>query len=317
MDELWNQFTSYLTVEKTVSALRAFFLFGVGLLVARLLGGVVHRVSSHRLEPQQSTLLRRLVFYGVLSLFVVTALNQLGFDLGVLLGAAGVLTVAIGFASQTSAANLVSGLFLIAERPFSVGDVIQVGTTTGEVLSIDLLSVKLRTFDNLYVRIPNETLIKNEVRTLTKFPIRRLDLQIGIAYKEDVDRVRKVLFDIADRNPVCLDEPKPVFIVQGFGDSAVQLQFSPWALRENYLELRNTIQREIKQAFDDQGIEIPFPQRVVRTAGPGDPFRGGGEAPLAADGRLDDGVLDDGVVEEGEPDGGKPEDGEHAPDERR
>jgi hypothetical protein len=94
--------------------------------------------------------------------------------------------------------------------------------------------------------------------------------------------VRKVLFDIADRNPVCLDEPKPVFIVQGFGDSAVQLQFSPWALRENYLELRNTIQREIKQAFDDQGIEIPFPQRVVRTAGPGDPFRGGGEAPLAA-----------------------------------
>jgi small-conductance mechanosensitive channel len=263
MDEVWNQISSYLTVEKSVSMLRALFLFGIGLLIARLLSGVVHRVAAHRMEPQQSTLLRRLVYYGVLSLFAVTALNQLGFDLGVLLGAAGVLTVAIGFASQTSAANLVSGLFLIAERPFSVGDVIQVGGTTGEVLSIDLLSVKLRTFDNLYVRIPNESLIKTETRTLTRFPIRRCDLQIGIAYKEDVDRVRRVLFDIADRNPVCLDEPKPVFIVQGFGDSAVQIQFSPWALRENFIELRNTIQQEIKQAFDDEGIEIPFPQRTI------------------------------------------------------
>jgi small-conductance mechanosensitive channel len=173
--------------------------------------------------------------------------------------------VAIGFASQTAASNLVSGLFLIGERPFGIGDVIQVGGTTGEVLSIDSLSVKLRTFDNLLVRIPNETLIKSEVRTLTRFPIRRIDLQIGVAYREQVERVRDLLFELADRNPLCLDEPKPVFIVQGFGDSAVQIQFSPWTLTENYLELKNTIQQEIKSAFDAAGIEIPFPQRVLHT----------------------------------------------------
>lgn len=275
MDELLAPIEAYLTVEKTLAFARALAILIVGVLVARLASGVVRRLTESRLEAQQSILLRRVVSYSLLALFSVSALHQLGFNLSVLLGAAGVLTVAIGFASQTSASNVVSGLFLIAEQPFSIGDVIQVGGTSGEVLSIDLLSVKLRTFDNLFVRIPNETLIKTEVRTLTKFPIRRMDLQIGVAYKEQVERVRDLLFELADRNPLCLDEPKPLFIVQGFGDSAVQLQFSPWALRENFLELRNTIQQEIKSAFDAEGIEIPFPQRVVYSGSAVNPFERG------------------------------------------
>jgi small-conductance mechanosensitive channel len=150
--------------------------------------------------------------------------------------------------------------------------VIQAGGTTGEVLSIDLLSVKLRTFDNQFVRIPNENLIKSEVRTLTKFPIRRVDLQIGVAYKEDIEKVREVLFDLVDKNPLCLEEPKPVFIFQGFGDSAVTMQFSPWAMRENFLELKNSLQLEIKQRFDAEGIEIPFPQRSLHAGSETEPF---------------------------------------------
>ena len=189
-----------------------------------------------------------------------------------LLGAAGVLSVAIGFASQTSASNLVSGLFLIGERPFGVGDVIQVSGTSGEVLSIDLLSVKLRTFDNVFVRIPNETLIKTEVRTLTRFPIRRVDLQISIGYSEDVERVRDLLYELAERNPLCLDEPKPLFLVVGYGDSAVQLQFSPWTLRENLVEVKSAIQHEIKRAFEQHGIEIPFPQRSLHFGRGSGPF---------------------------------------------
>jgi len=106
--------------------------------------------------------------------------------MGLLLGAAGILTVAPGFASQTSASNLVSGLFMIAEHPFGVGDTIRLGSIAGEVPSIDLLSVNLRTPDNLYVRIPNETMIKSEITNLTRFPIRRLDLEIGVAYKENL-----------------------------------------------------------------------------------------------------------------------------------
>ena len=262
---LWNS-GQILAVSKAV------ILIAVGLLVARLVSRVVARASKDRLEPQQVLLLRRFLNYGVSALFLVAALHQLGFNLGVLLGAAGVLSVAIGFASQTSASNLISGLFLIGEKPFAIGDVIQIGGTTGEVLAIDLLSVKLRTFDNKFVRIPNESVIKSEVATLTKFPIRRVDLQIGVAYREDLERVRDVLFGLADRNLLCLDEPNPIFFFQGFGESSVNLQFSVWATRENFLELKNTIQIDIKKAFDEAGIEIPFPQRTLHA--------GGGNRPL-------------------------------------
>lgn len=272
MNELWTEIQGLFTVQQTLALVRAILLLFTGWLVSRVLSKAVGRLAEGRLELTQVALLRRLTYYLVLTLFLVAALHQLGFNLGVLLGAAGIFSVALGFASQTSASNLVSGLFLIAERPFEIGDVIQVSGTTGEVLSIDLLSVKLRTFDNLYVRIPNETLIKSEVRTLTKFPIRRVDLQIGIAYKEDIERVRDLLFDVADRHPLCLDEPKPQFFLLGFGDSAVQIQFSPWALKPNFLELKNMMQQEIKKAFDREGIEIPFPHRSLYAGSASDPL---------------------------------------------
>jgi small-conductance mechanosensitive channel len=121
-------------------------------------------------------------------------------------------------------------IFLMMERPFSIGDVIRVDSTTGEVISIDLLSVKLRTFDNLFVRIPNESMIKTQVTTLTKFPIRRADMPIGIAYKEDIERVKSILNDLADKNILCLTEPAPLFIVLGFGTSSVDIQFSVFGL---------------------------------------------------------------------------------------
>lgn len=189
----------------------------------------------------------------------ISTLRELGFDLSVVLGAAGILSVAIGFASQTSASNLIRGLFLMMERPFSIGDVIRVEQTTGEVISIDLLSVKIRTFDNLFVRIPNESMIKTQVTTLTRFPIRRADLKVGIAYKEDIEKVKKLLADVAEKNLLCLSEPAPLFILLGFGSSSVDIQFSVWAKRENFLLMKNSIYQEIKEAFDANGVEIPFP----------------------------------------------------------
>ncbi|HEX7038345.1 MAG TPA: mechanosensitive ion channel family protein [Pseudomonadales bacterium] len=248
--------------------IRAALILIVGLLLAPLAGRLVVRGLGQRFSVHHTQLARRLVFYAVLALFLASALRELGFSLAVLMGAAGVLTVAIGFASQTSASNLISGLFLIGERPFEVGDTIQVGGTTGEVLSIDALSVKLRTFDNLYVRIPNESLIKSEVVNLTRFPIRRLDLKLGVAYSEDINRVRDVLLAVAERNPLCLDEPAPLFIFQGFGESALELQLSLWAQRQNFLALRNSVTAEIKAAFDAAGIEIPFPHRTLEASRP-------------------------------------------------
>ena len=238
---------------------KAILILVIGYFLAKLASTAVFRLNFKHLTAHGKTQLKRAVFYGIFILMIVSALRELGFDLSVLLGAAGILTVAIGFASQTSASNFISGIFLMMERPFSIGDVIRIDSTTGEVISIDLLSIKLRTFDNLFVRIPNESVIKTQVTTLTRFPIRRADLQIGIAYKEDIERVKKVLQEVATKNLLCLDEPPPLFILLGFGTSSVDIQLSTWAKRENFLAMKNSMYQEIKKAFDEQDIEIPFP----------------------------------------------------------
>ena len=273
MASWWNLLTQYAASPEAAGVLRAVIKLGVGFVAARLASGTAARMLASQADAHQELLARRITFYVVLGLFGASALSELGFDLGILLGAAGILTVAIGFASQTSASNVISGLFLLGEKPFSVGDVIRVGTTVGEVLSVDLLSVKLRTFDNLFVRLPNETMIKSEITNLNRFPIRRYDLQVGVAYKEDMRAVRDVLTRVADQNPLCLEEPGPLILFQGYGESALNFQFSVWAKTENFLELRNTIPTDVKEAFDAEEIEIPFPHRTLYPGSAADPFR--------------------------------------------
>ena len=271
MEQWWTLAVDYLTSPQAASALKALLKILVGLALGRLAGNGLARLFAEE-DAQRAMILRRGALYGIAGLFTASALMELGFDLSVLLGAAGILTVAIGFASQTSASNVISGLFLLGERPFAVGDVIRVNGTTGEVLSVDLLSVKLRTFDNLFVRIPNETMIKSEVTNLRRFPIRRVDLQVGVAYKEDLREVHEVLMEVADRNPLCLEEPTPLIIFQGYGDSSINHQFSVWAKTEHFLDLRNSIPVEIKEAFDEHDIEIPFPHRTLYTGSETTPF---------------------------------------------
>lgn len=258
-----EQLLNYLDSDKFFSLLQAGLLIIIGFFAASLAARATYKVCLKRFSQHHATLNRRLVYWLVLALFIASGLKQLGFNLGVLLGAAGVLSVAIGFASQTSVSNLISGLFLIGERPFQIGDTIQVGNTTGEILSIDLLSIKLRTFDNLFVRIPNESLIKTEVTNLTRFPIRRLDLKIGVAYKENINQVRQLLLQVAEQNPLSLDEPEPLFQFLSFAESSLDLQFSVWTRKENYRELKTSLLEEIKIAFDQHGIELPFPQREL------------------------------------------------------
>ena len=191
------------------SLLKAAILLIAGWGIARFIGRSIQRIPDSILTLHYRSIVRHAVNYSIYAIFIVMAVRQLGFDLTVLLGAAGILTVAIGFASQTSASNLIAGIFLLMERAFSVGDVIKVGDITGEVLSVDLLSVKLRTFDNLFIRIPNENLMKSTVTTMSRFPIRRYDMQIGIAYKEDIRRARDVLLRVARDFHLCLDSCFP------------------------------------------------------------------------------------------------------------
>jgi small-conductance mechanosensitive channel len=257
--------SSWLTAERMEAALRVVLLLVLGLPLVVLVSAASARAARKRLSPQGAMLLRKGVLYGGVAIVLVSVMYQMGFQLTALLGAAGIMGIAIGFASQTSVSNIISGLFLISEKPFAVGDVIKVGETVGMVLSIDLLSVKLRTFDNQFVRLPNETLIKTQVNNITRFPIRRVDFSVGVAYKEDPTRVQEVLKDIARKNPHCLDEPEPLILFTKFGDSALEFLFGVWCAKEDFLKVKQTIMFEIKHRFDAEEIEIPFPHRTLYT----------------------------------------------------
>lgn len=252
--------------------LRVSLLVFLGIPAALGVSRWVRRWVEQGSTPQRGLVVGKLLWYGGLFAILVTVLTELGFSLAPLLGAAGIVGIALGFASQTSVSNVISGFFLMGEEPFVVGDIIEVGSTRGYVLSIDMMSVKLRTFDNRFVRIPNESLIKTEVINVTRFPIRRVDMQIGVAYKEDLEVVREVLLQVARDNPLCLMEPEPLFVFQGFGDSSVNYLFGVWGTRENWLTLRTSMYEEVKAAFDARGIEIPFPHRTLYVGAATDPF---------------------------------------------
>jgi len=265
----WSQL---FTTENIAIVFRILTLVAVGFPLVYFASAFAGRASRKKLSPQANMLLRKGIFYVGSICIIISILYQLGYTLMAVLGAAGVAGIIIGFASQTSVSNIISGIFLISEQPFQVGDLIKVGDTKGVVLSIDLLSIKLRTFDNQLVRIPNENLIKNQVNNITRFPIRRLDIEIGVAYKEDVGRVQKVLKDIADKNPYCLDEPEPLILFKNFGDSGLEFLFAVWCMKNDFLTLRQKIMQEIKERFDAEDIEIPFPHRTLYAGSVTEPF---------------------------------------------
>lgn len=246
-------------------ALRVALIVVIGLFVLKILNFFIGKVTKKRFSQQSSMLIRKAIFYTGASIIFLSVMRQLGVKLTTLLGAAGIAGIAIGFASQTSISNIISGLFLISEKPFAVGDVIKVGNTVGIIMSIDLLSLKLRTFDNLYIRIPNEQLIKTEVINITRFPIRRLDIDISVAYREDIGRVREVLLEIAKNNPYCLDNPEPFFLIKRFGSHGVELLLGAWFSKDDYVALKNSIMQEIKERFEREKIEIPFPHISLYT----------------------------------------------------
>lgn len=257
------QLPAFMSTDIYKSGIRVALLVLLGLPAVWMVSKWVRLYVSNKFNPQHGLITGKVLKYSGLAVIVVMILRELGFELTPLLGAAGIVGVAVGFASQTSVSNVISGIFLLAEQPFVVDDVIRIGDTVGQVLSIDTLSVKLRTFENQFIRIPNETILKSQVTTITRFPIRRVDLLLSVAYKEDLAKVKNILKEIADKNPKCLQEPEPLIIFENFGESGINLKFAVWAERSQWLALKNEMYEAIKKRFDEEGVEIPFPHRSI------------------------------------------------------
>jgi small-conductance mechanosensitive channel len=249
----------FVTPERITLAFRVLLILVIGIPLVKLIRRITARLIKDRLSAQSEQLIIRTVYYLSILILLISVLNEFGFKLSALLGAAGVFGIAIGFASQTSVSNIISGIFLISEKPFVVGDYVQVGSTIGSVESIDLLSIKLKTPDNRYVRLPNETMIKSEVVNITRFPLRRVNIDVSVAYKEDLPKVLDLLKQVAAEEPLALQEPAPVTFLDSFGDSGINILFGVWGKTEDYFILKTSLMISVKQIFDREKVEIPFP----------------------------------------------------------
>jgi small-conductance mechanosensitive channel len=250
--------SDFLTPEKLYQVARIILILMIGIPLLKIATKVTGKVIKNKFSNQSEILIKRFVYYLGALIILITVLNECGFKLSALLGAAGIFGIAIGFASQTSISNIISGIFLISEKPFIIGDLIQVGNTVGNVMSIDLLSIKVRTQDNRYVRIPNENMIKNEIINITRFPIRRLNLNLAVSYKDDLEKVMKTLREIALKEPLALKEPEPFIQIEQYAVTGVNILYGVWSKQEDIIELKNAIMLTIKSEFNRVGIGIPY-----------------------------------------------------------
>lgn len=244
-------------------ALRAAIIMGIGWLLAKGARLIVTRALGQHFHNSDLITFQRIAYYTVFILFLISALRQIGFNLGVLLGAAGIFTVAFGFASQTSASNLISGLFLLAERPFLIGDTIKVNDAVGKVLSIDLLSTKIRMDDNTYMRIPNELLIKSPIANISRFPTRRSDIQLIISADADLDQAMTILLDIAKHEPLVLKDPKPVVKSLELYDYGIKIQLLVWGNLTDGDLIKNRLIAEISLRFKENQIPLSRDKTVL------------------------------------------------------
>lgn len=252
----WSGYFNTHTLEKLIKVL---IILAVGTTIIYLAIAIIKKVLPARWSRQRKMIINRTIQYTGFIILVLIVISEMNINLTPIFGAAGIIGLVIGVASQTSIGNIVSGFFLISEKSFEIGDIIKIDDKTGTVFSIDLLSVKIRTPDNLLVRIPNQTVISTELTNLTRFPIRRVEIAVRVAYKEDLSKIKSIIENVAENNPLCLDEPAPMVIMQNFGESGIEFLVYVWAERANFLTVKNSIFQDIKEAFEKEKIEIPFP----------------------------------------------------------
>lgn len=212
----------------------------------------------------QETLVRLMVDnlyrYSLMVIGLVMAASQLGIDVAAALAGIGIAGIALGFAAQDSVANVISGIMIFWDKPFVVGDWIKVEGEYGKVANITLRTTRIRTNRNTWVVIPNKTIIDAVLENFSKKGELRLDIPVGIAYKEDIRAAREVLLDAVRSLPDVMKQPEPDVVVESLGDSSVNLLVRVWIERADGLP-RGTaaVVEASKLALDAAGIQIPFP----------------------------------------------------------
>ena len=246
------------------------WLWAAGLLAATILFSIVVRRAlgaalERRTNPFVARLLGRMAAGIVFILGVVYTMSRLGVSIAPLLGALGLIGLALAFAFQDILENFIAGILMSLRRPFNEGDQIKTGDIEGTVQDITLRSVTLRAYNGVRIYVPNAMVWKSPIFNHTELGSRRTTLTVGVAYDTDLDAAQRVLVETMASVDGVLSEPPPRAFVQQFGDSSIDFAMRFWHEPQTAVEweVRDLVARTLKKNLDAAGIEIPFPQRVL------------------------------------------------------
>lgn len=245
----------------------------VAVLVAGWLGAKwVRRITRRGLDRSGLDralvpFLSALVYYGVLVFVGLAVLNLFGIQTASFIAVLGAAGFAVGLSLQGTLSNFASGVMLLVFRPFSVDDVVDTGGAKGTVKEIGILTTKLDTPDNVRILVPNTRVFGNLIENYTAHDTRRLDLEVGISYDDDIGIGIEACERVLAGEARVLDDPEPVVAVASLGDSAVVLMVRPWCRTDDYWPLKRDLTRRLKEELEAAGCELPYPQRDIHLHG--------------------------------------------------
>lgn len=247
-----------------INILLALATFFVGLWVANILLKVAKKLlTKSKLDVILIDFITSILHAVLLLFIVIAAMDQLGVDTTSLIALLGAAGLAIGLAMQNSLQNFAAGVMLIIFRPFKTGDFVEAGGTAGVVETISIFSTIMRTGDNREVIVPNGSIYNGTITNYSARETRRIDMVFGIGYQDDIRKAKQLLTDILSADERVLKEPEPLVAVGELADSSVNFNVRPWVKSTDYWAVKFDLTEQIKLAFDDNGISIPYPQMDV------------------------------------------------------
>ena len=238
------------------------------LIIGRIAAGIGRSVIRRGLERArvEATIVSFAVSFTyilILTAAILAALAKFGVQTTSFIAVVGAAGFAVGLALQGSLANFAAGVLILLFRPYKVGDFVEGAGIAGTVKGIYLFTTEIATPDNIKIIVPNAKISGDVIRNFSGYGTRRIDLVIGIGYGSSIPKAIEVMKNIISADNRVLSEPEPQIAVSELADSSVNFVVRPWVKREDYWAVRFDLTRQIKEAFDANGIEIPFPQRTV------------------------------------------------------
>lgn len=260
ISNLWNTYI----LPWSINVVMALLIFIVGRIIARSIANLLgKRMTAHGLDELLVRLTRNTVYYLLLVVVILAALNRLGLDTTSALAALGAAGLAVGLALKDSLSNFAAGVMIVMFRPFRLGHFIEAAGTSGAVQDVGLFSTTLLTPDNKRVIVPNSLVYSDTIVNYSAEDLRRVDMVFGIAYEDDIDQARKLIEATLDADARVLKDPAPTVAVSELADSSVNFVVRPWVKREDYWSVYFAMMEQVKLAFDNNGISIPYPQQDV------------------------------------------------------